>query len=102
MPYTKEQQIAQLMAYMKMVNESGKTCGLMEDLQHMGPDGTDWKDEFNKVVGQINTARGFILAPSEWLEGVEDLNYSDNICSLRKSLGIHNYDNGNIGCWCLE
>ena len=30
-----------------------------------------WKDEFNKVVAQINTARGFILAPSEWLEGLE-------------------------------
>tara|TARA_R110002126_G_scaffold31885_1_gene101994 strand:+ start:1317 stop:1640 length:324 start_codon:yes stop_codon:yes gene_type:complete len=105
-----------------------------------------WKDEFNKVVAQINTANGFISPPSEWLEyancsmniavarirlcydcnkqfiedednykqgwvstkcngcieGLEDLNYSDNICSLRKSLGTHNYDNGNIGCWCLE
>ena len=32
---------------------------------------TDWTKNFNKVVAQINTARGFILAPSEWLEGLE-------------------------------
>ena len=45
-----EEQIAQAMAYMKMVKESGKTCGLMNDLQHMGEDGTDWKEKFDGVM----------------------------------------------------
>ena len=31
--YTKEEQITQLMAYMKKVKESGKSCGLCEDLR---------------------------------------------------------------------
>ena len=26
----------------------------MEDLQHMGPDGTCWREEFNKVLEQFN------------------------------------------------
>ena len=42
------------MAYLKMVKESGKPCGFMEDLQHMGPDGTCWREEFNKVLEQFN------------------------------------------------
>ena len=46
---SKEEQIAQAMAYVKMVKESGKTCGLMDDLQHMGEDGTDWKEKFDRV-----------------------------------------------------
>jgi len=47
---TKEEQIAQAMEWMKMLKESGKPCGLLEDLQHMGPDGTCWREEFNKVL----------------------------------------------------
>ena len=52
--YTQEEQIAQAMAYLKMVKESGKPCGFMEDLQHMGPDGTCWREEFNKVLEEIH------------------------------------------------
>mgnify|MGYP003658817363 CR=1 FL=1 len=35
-------------------------------------------------------------------EEEEDPNYSDKVCAERKANGTHNYDNGNIGCWCLE
>ena len=55
--YTKEEQIAQLMAYMKKVKESGETCGLMDDLQHVGEDGTDWRAIFSyNVVSKITRA----------------------------------------------
>ena len=35
-------------------------------------------------------------------EDEEDTDYSDKICAERKANGTHNYDNGNIGCWCLD
>jgi len=48
--YTQEEQIAQAMAYMKTCPNMAWACGFMEDLQHMGPDGTCWRKEFNKVL----------------------------------------------------
>jgi len=42
-----------------------------------------WKDEFNIVVAQINTANGFISPPSEWLEYA---NCSMNVAEARNRL----------------
>ena len=35
-------------------------------------------------------------------ECAKEEDYSDKVCAERKANGTHNYDNGNIGCWCLE
>ncbi len=63
--YTKEEQIAQAEAYMKMVKESGKTCGLMDDLQHMGSDGKDWTEEFSKVLEEEIEGEIILVKPQE-------------------------------------
>ena len=62
---SKEEQIAQAMAYVKMVKESGKTCGLMDDLQHMGEDGTDWKEETQKKAAKWDSLMKWIKESSE-------------------------------------
>ena len=60
----------------------------------------DRNNNENDLVDFLVDECGVVIQP--WEDEEEDPNYSDKVCAERKANGTHNYDNGNIGCWCLE